>query len=69
MYSVRVNSKGITPMAIKVSKATEQQEYIWQVVSGEWFATATQTRYASRREALAATRAELDRVAALIPSR
>lgn len=54
-------------MAIKVSKATEQQEYIWQVASGEWFATAVQQRFATRAEAVNATRAELDRVAALIP--
>lgn len=33
-----------------------ERQYVWQVASGEWFATATQTRYASRREAVAASR-------------
>lgn len=56
-------------MITKVSAATEQQEYVWQVASGAWFATAVQQRFATRVEAINATRAELDRIAALIPSR
>lgn len=56
-------------MVIKVSAPTEQQEYVWQVASGQWFATAVQQQFVTRAEAINATRAELDRIAALIATR
>ena len=37
-------------------QVTEPQ-YVWQLANGQWFATATQTRYATRSEAVNATRA------------
>ena len=52
-YNYRVNTAHET-MITKVL----DHEYVWQVASGEWFATAIGARFATRAEAIAATRAE-----------
>ena len=56
-------------MIMKVSHPTASQEYVWQVASGEWYATATESRFATRAEAIAATRAEEARIQQLISPR
>ena len=52
-------------MIIKVAP----HEYVWQVASGEWYATAVDARFATRAEAIAATHTEEARIQQLISSR